>query len=233
VFFLALDTATRDTSVALLDGERTLAELCQPARSHSRTLLPLIDRLLTEAGLSREQLEGVAVGVGPGSFTGVRIGLTVAKALAFAGRLHLVGVSSLRALAENGRGLAEVVCPAIDALKDEVYAASYRFAPGRESQLEPPEARSPQRWAASLAAEHERLVVVGSGFARYREVFTAALGAGLVVSDDPSAHRMSAAALGRLAHPRLEQGPYDDPRELEPTYCRLSEAELARKRRRS
>jgi tRNA threonylcarbamoyladenosine biosynthesis protein TsaB len=217
----------------LLDGDRILAETCQPARSHSQTLLPIITDLLAEAGLEREQLEGLAVGIGPGSFTGVRIGLTMAKALAYAGGLGLVGVSSLQALAENGRGLAPVVCPAIDALKDEVYSACYRFDASGLTELEPPAARAPQPWAAALAAAHERLVVLGSGFERYQSIFEGALGEHLLVPDAPIAHRMSAGALGRLARPRLEQGPHDDPRVLEPSYCRLPEAELARKKRQS
>lgn len=227
---LALDTATRDTAVALLDGERLLAEAREPSRSHSKTLLPIIDRLVGEAGLEREQLEGLAVGAGPGSFTGVRIGLTVAKTLAYAGGLSLVGVSTLRALAENGRGLAEVVCPAIDALKGEVYAACYRLDGAGQIELDPPAARAPEAWAASLAANHKRFLVLGSGFTRYRQVFEDVLGSGLIEPEGGDVHRMSAASLGRLARPRLEQGPHDDPATLEPTYCRLSEAELARRR---
>ena len=227
---LALDTATRDTAVALLDGARCLARACEPSRSHSRTLLPMIDRLLAEAGLRREQIEGVAVGIGPGSFTGVRIGLTVAKTLAYAGGLRLAGVSSLRALAENGRDLAPLVCPAIDALKDEVYGACYRFDADPPAELDAPDARAPRAWAGSLANRGDGLVVLGSGLERYREVFAEALGAGLV-DPPPEAHKMDAAALGRLALTRLEQGPHDDPATLEPMYCRLSEAELARKRR--
>lgn len=230
---LALDTATRDTAVALLDGERLLAEACEPARSHSKTLLPIIDRLLGEAGLEREQLQGLAVGVGPGSFTGVRIGLTVAKSLAHAAGLHLVGVSTLRALAENGRGLAEVVCPAVDALKDEVYSARYQLGTAGPTELDPPDARAPRTWAEALAATGERLAILGSGFTRYRQVFEDVLGPKLVLPGQDQAHRLSAANLGRLALRRLEQGPHDDPVTLEPTYCRLSEAELARRRRKS
>lgn len=228
---LALDTATRDTAVALLDGDRLLAEACEPARSHSKTLLPMIERLLGQAGLEGEQLEGLAVGIGPGSFTGVRIGLTVAKALAHANGLRLVGVSTLRALAENGRGLAEVICPAVDALKDEVYSARYRLAGDDEAELDPPDARDPRAWAESLAATGQRLVILGSGFARYRQVFEDALGPDLLLPDEEGLNRLSAASLGRLARQQLERGPHADPATLEPTYCRLSEAELARRRR--
>ncbi len=231
VIILAFDTATRRTAVALLDGERLLAECSQPAGSHSKTLLFAVDELLRSCGVERGRLEGVAVGIGPGSFTGVRIGLTVAKTLAFARDVPLAGVSSLRALAENGVGLGDQVCPALDALKSEVYCARYAAEGGgldRLVEVEPADARDPRAWAAKLAGEAGTRVLLGSGLERYRTLFDIALGDRLVVPGRPELHRISAAALGRLAMERFVRGEADDPRSLEPMYCRLSEAELAR-----
>lgn len=224
---LALDTATRDSAVALLCGDQVLAEIREPAASHSRSLLPLIDRLLRGAGLEIRQVEAIGVGVGPGSFTGLRIGLSVAKTLAFGLRIPLAGVSSLRALAENGAGLGDWVCPALDALKGEVFSASYRVAQGRMDQVEPAAARDPEAWSLALGLQSGTRVVLGSGLLRYREQFESGLGPRLVVPAEPDAHRIRASALGRLAWQRLASGDSDDARTLEPLYCRLSEAELA------
>jgi tRNA threonylcarbamoyladenosine biosynthesis protein TsaB len=225
VLLLALDTSTSFTAVALLSGARPLAERQLSSGGHSRSLLLLVDELLAEAGRTRGELEGVAVGMGPGSFTGVRIGLSVAKTLAFARGLPLLGISSLRALAENGRELpADEVCPALDALKGEVFSARYRL-PSLEP-LEPEGARAPADWARALASTSARRAFLGSGAERFREVLTAALGERAVLPAEPGLHRVSAVALGRLALARWERGERDDPQTLEPLYCRLSEAEL-------
>ncbi|HSA23961.1 MAG TPA: tRNA (adenosine(37)-N6)-threonylcarbamoyltransferase complex dimerization subunit type 1 TsaB, partial [Myxococcota bacterium] len=148
-----------------------------------------------------------------------------AKLLAFARGLPLLGVSSLRALAENGRGLpAAEVCPALDALKGEVFSARFDL-PGLAA-LEPEGARAPADWARALAAAPVRRVFLGSGAERFRELLASALGAQALVPTEPELHRVSAAALGRLALARLARGERDDPEALEPLYCRLSEAEL-------
>lgn len=224
---LALDTATATSAVALLDGDRCLGERQVEAGGHSRGLLALIEELLGEVGWARRELQAVVVGVGPGSFTGVRIGLTVAKTLAYAGGLRLLGVSSLRALAENGRALAaDELCPALDALKGEVFSARLRGA----EVLEPEDARAPAAWARGLAAAPARRVFLGSGALRYRELLLELMGEQAIIPDTPGLHRISAAALGRLGAPRLERGERHDPRSLEPLYCRLSEAELGLRR---
>ncbi len=228
MLLLALDTSTPLTAVALLDGERLLAARRSAAGSHSRSLLPLVDELLAEARRSRRELEAVAAGLGPGSFTGVRIGLCVAKVLAFARALPLVGVSSLRALAENGRGLdGGEVCPALDALKGEVFSARYGL-PGLET-LEAEGARAPAAWARTLGDAPARRVFLGTGAERYRAELCAVLGDGAAIPAQPELHQISAASLGRLGLARLARGERDDPRTLEPLYCRLSEAELGRR----
>ena len=125
---LALDTSTLAASLALVDGPDVLAESnMPPTRTHSRILLPEIQRLLARVGLVIHDLDFIAVGLGPGSFTGLRIGLSAAKGLAWAAKKPLVGVPTLDALV---RGLApeDVIqaCPLIDARKGQVYSALYR-----------------------------------------------------------------------------------------------------------
>ncbi len=226
---LALDTATPITAVALLEADRVVVAAGRPGGQHSRALLPLVVAILDAAGWPADSIEAVAVGLGPGSFTGVRIGLTVAKTLASVRRLPLVGVCSLEALALNAEGTAGRVCPALDALKGEVFAACYAIGQLPPRVLSPPAARRPDEWAAELAVGGDQCILLGSGLERYRERFAAALGDRLQVPAGESAHRLSAARLGEIARERLQRGAVADPHRLEPLYCRLSEAELKRR----
>lgn len=219
--------------MALLDAGEVLAEHDEPSRNHSRTLLPAIDRLLRRQGLGPADLEAVAVGIGPGSFTGVRVGLALAKTIAFGLGIPPVGVSTLRALADNARMDERFdadlrVCPALDALKAEIYCAGYDQDPRGLETFEQEAARDPRSWAERLAMGDSKCLLLGTGVGRYRDVFTGVLGERAVIPDDERLHRVRAAAVGALALERLQRGLFDDPRTLEPNYCRLSEAELAR-----
>ena len=228
---LAMDTATRHCAVALFGPKGLMSEICRETDSHSLSLFEFIDELLDQTGCKRSELSAVAVGVGPGSFTGVRIGMTVAKTMAYCLGIPLVGISSLEALAKNGFELAETVCPALDALRDELFCARYQVGEGGLEPLAAPGARSPDALAGELKEGSGRCAMLGSGFLRYRSLFEDALGDRLVAPGEAGLHLISAAALGELALVRLNRGELDDPATLEPTYCRLSEAELARRKR--
>ncbi|MBN2493003.1 MAG: tRNA (adenosine(37)-N6)-threonylcarbamoyltransferase complex dimerization subunit type 1 TsaB [Deltaproteobacteria bacterium] len=236
LLLLALDTATRHSAVALLDGDAVLASACEPARNHSAGLLPAVDGLLRQVGLEPRDIEALACGIGPGSFTGIRIGLSTAKALAFSLDVPLVGVSSLRALAAGARAraaeLSAEICPALDALKGEVFCA--RMRPEQLETIQPERARAPGVWAADLAGGEGLRLIVGSGALRYGEVFVSRLEdrAAIPPADD-GLHRLSAVQTGLLALERLQRGERDDTASLEPLYCRPSEAELGRERKRA
>jgi tRNA threonylcarbamoyladenosine biosynthesis protein TsaB len=217
------------TAVALLEDDKVRGQVYQPAKNHSVTLLPAIDRLLSDNSITRDRLGAVAAGVGPGSFTGVRVGLTLAKSLAFALGIDLVGVSSLEALARNGRGgEGDWICPCLDALKKEVYGAKYKTD---GTCVEEEAAHDPRQWAEQLAGGGERCLLLGTGVARYREIFVEVLGDKAVIPEQEEKHRVSAAEVGLLGLERLRKGEKDDPRTLEPVYCRLSEAELMRSKK--
>lgn len=128
---LGIDTASPLASLALIAEGRILAEISEPATSHGATLPATVGRILHETGLEPGDLAAVAVGIGPGSFTGLRVGLSYAKGLAMAGGCAIVGVPSLDAMALCAleKGMAEpdhIICPVLDARKGEVYAALYR-----------------------------------------------------------------------------------------------------------
>ncbi len=134
---LGIDSATLVAGMAVVEGERVIVEgFLQTRKTHSERLLPLIDFWLREAELSLSDLDGVAVTLGPGSFTGLRIGLATAKGLALGAGKPLVGIPTLDALALNLTGVPGFICPILDARKSEVYTAVYVSPePGRLIRL--------------------------------------------------------------------------------------------------
>ncbi|MDZ4861787.1 MAG: tRNA (adenosine(37)-N6)-threonylcarbamoyltransferase complex dimerization subunit type 1 TsaB, partial [Candidatus Hydrogenedentes bacterium] len=133
---LAADTSTPVNTVAVCEGERILAEaVVDCGRAHAERLMGTVDWVLREAGLSLNDLELLAVSIGPGSFTGLRIGVSAWKGLAFASGLPLVGVPTLDALTRLGAFHDATVCPMLDAKMKEVFAAVYRFEGGAREKI--------------------------------------------------------------------------------------------------
>ncbi len=203
---LAWDTATAATVVAF--GEVELRHDPPPGErpGHTRELLPLAARALAEAGAEWEDIARLVAGVGPGSFTGLRIGLATARALAQGRGIPLVGVSSLRAVAAGagageGEGDPEVVLAVLDARRGEAFAAAWA---GSRPLLEPA-ALGPEALTAAVAAlPGAPPLALGDGALRYRAALAAA-GARVPAEDDPR-HRLSARALARLGA-ELPPGP--------------------------
>jgi len=174
---LAFDTSTPVTAVALLDAGRVLAEDERPNEDrHGDVLLPRVRELLARAGIALARVELIAVGIGPGSFTGLRIGLASAKGLALATGLPVRGVCSLRALAAGAGDVAELCVATLDAGKGEVFAGVFaRGADGGEPWLAPLRA-SPEAAGAQLAAacaNAASVVVTGTGVRRYPQLLAA------------------------------------------------------------
>lgn len=214
--------------VALLEGPVLVAEYTlNVAATHSERLLGAIDRLLSDAGWTPRSLDGIACAVGPGSFTGLRIGVSTAKGLAFALGVPVVGVPTLDAMAESVPLPAFPVCPALDAKKEEIYTALYDPAPAG--------VRRRTDWmvirpAAFLETVEGPVIFLGSGAQLYRELICRRLGsrAHFVPAHFRSPSAASVAELGRRA---LEGGQRQDPEALTPLYIRPSEAELKRRER--
>lgn len=223
---LAVDTATLQAGVALVDETgRELASRRARVTTHSEQLLTLIAEVLAEAGHGPGDLWGAACGAGPGSFTGLRIGLATVKGLCLSSSTPLLMVSSLAALAARAPEGALVV-PCIDAWKGEVYAGFYRRGASSSGEplalLEAEAVLPPERLVAWLQARAaaEPVHLVGDGAARYPQLSEVT---GVIHVDrappDP-------ADVGRLAALRLLRGEADDLAAAVPSYIRPSEAEL-------
>lgn len=224
MMILALETATLVSSVALASEERLLAELTTAARlTHSETLLPHIQKVLEMAGVERSELSAVAVSIGPGSFTGLRIGLATAKGLAYALGLPVVGVSTLAAMAANFPVEGSIVATMLDAQKGNVYLELYRTAPKGPELVAPVE-------ILPLAEALERCAALGEPVMLAGDIAAKKLrGKELpprVFLAPPSHVLPRAAAVAELARARLERGETDNVMDLAPTYIRRSEAEV-------
>ena len=226
---LGLDTATAPGSVALADAGRLLAErTLAERRGHARDLLSRVDALIAEAGLSPRRLTGIGVAVGPGSFTGLRIGMATAKGLAYSLQIPLAGLSTLESLARSAaRALpspASLLCPAIEAGRGEVYAALFRApAGGPVDRLTPDRSWRPRDLAAELPPE---TTLVGNGSASTAE---AARSRGLVVAILEPCPAL-AGAIALRAGEVIRPGEGFRPGELRPNYVRPSGAETTRRR---
>lgn len=216
---LAVETSTLAGGVALLDGDRVRGEyVLDVSATHSERLLPAIDRLLADAGWAPADLEGLAVGVGPGSFTGLRIGLAAVKGLALALGIPVAAVPTLDAMAATLPFAALPVCPVLDARKGEVYACRYRWeGEGWRREWEYL-AVPPQALAARL---EEPTILLGDGAAAVRSPH--------VRLAPPHRRLPSPAAVGVLGLARLRAGETVAPAALVPIYLRPSEAELKRR----
>ncbi|MFF5996590.1 tRNA (adenosine(37)-N6)-threonylcarbamoyltransferase complex dimerization subunit type 1 TsaB [Lysinibacillus sp. KU-BSD001] len=127
MIWLGIDTANAPLSVAIVEDGKVVAEVVQHIkRTHSIGAMPAVEELFTKANMKPAQIDAIAVSEGPGSYTGVRIGVTIAKTLAWTLKKPLVGVSSLQALAANAKLFNGVICPLFDARRHNVYAAAYR-----------------------------------------------------------------------------------------------------------
>ncbi len=228
---LAVDTATHSCSVAITAQSSLLAEITRVSReTHSRHLLNMIEEVLAIAGVSLEAVDGFAVTRGPGSFTGLRIGLSVVKGMALARQKPVVGVSSLEALAFPFFMTPHLICTMMDARKSEVYVAGYRYRSDENGlpvlicdipeQVLPPE--------KALAYFNEPCFFVGTGSAVYHADITCHFQkTGQTARFAPSSMNLvRAASVAQLSLNRFKDNQDDNIAALKPRYIRRSDAEL-------
>jgi len=233
---LGIETSGNIGGFAVVEDERLLAEVASDITGrHVERSDAMIEHVLDCAGTAISDLAAVAVSLGPGSFTGLRVGLALAKGLCFGRGLPLVGVPTLDAMAGALVGAAGLVVPVRDARRGEIYFALYGAAGGALSRLSDYRALAPEALADELLAQAgqgeagaagraAQLVLVGDALARYGETLRSRLGARMVAAPEvlwPPRPAIVAALGGRL----LAEGKTADLDEIEPIYVRASEAE--------
>lgn len=228
MLILGIETSTNTGSIALASDEGVIAQYSLNIEvTHSERLMPTVDRVLNDTGLAVSQFDGFAVAIGPGSFTGLRIGLATVKGLALATGKPVAAVPTLQALARNIPFAAHPVCPMLDARKNEVYAALYTFD-GSVLMQTMPEAVIPLARVGDLIAG--KTVFTGEASCYYRRELEGILGDRALFAP-LSVILPSGASVAEVGLEMIRSGRHADPDSLTPLYIRRPEAEVAWEKR--
>jgi tRNA threonylcarbamoyladenosine biosynthesis protein TsaB len=223
---LAIESATPCGSVALVERGEVLREtILPPGRQASETFLAAVSGLFSPGGPSPRRVTCLAVSAGPGSFTGLRVGMAAAKGLCFGWGIPLVRVPTLAALASRFPAGGRTVCPVLDARKKEVYAAFFRWEGGTLSRRSPDLALPPGSLPERVP--EGEILFCGDAVGPFGAMFRERLGSRAELVEGPEG-LPRAGAVGLLGEAAFREGAAEDPRESIPRYLRPSEAELSR-----
>lgn len=224
MLILGIETAAAQVGCAVGGHEGVLASFhAARRRRHVEALAPAIQFTCAQAGITLDELGAIAVDIGPGLFSGLRVGVTTAKTLAQALRLPIVGVSSLDLLAFPVRFSSRLIVPVIDARRGEVFYGFYRQVPGGVQRLAEYSLGRPDDLVSELVARGEDALLVGDGAVRYADELDDVTG-----GEEASMSNAypSAADLVQLAHPRAMREEFVPASEVEPLYLRKTDAEI-------
>jgi tRNA threonylcarbamoyladenosine biosynthesis protein TsaB len=214
---LAIDTSTDYLSVAISDGAKTIARYHRPShRNHSRLLMPVISDLLIKAGSRLGDMGAFAVSIGPGSFTGLRIGVATVKGLAYSTGKPIVTVPTLDVIARNAAAFGGVICPVLDAKKNKVYACLYR-SDGKAFRKLTKYLLAPAAEILKMTAKYDKVLFLGDG--------TALVGAGQAVER----WHPKASVVAELAAESFRKKRFVSPQKLEPMYIYSRECDITGK----
>jgi len=223
---LGIEAATPVASVAVAAKDKIMAErMVNNQRTHSVNLLPMIRDVLNDSGIEKHDLSGIAVSNGPGSFTGLRIGMSTAKTLAQVLGLPTVGVPTLQALSYPMAGLPGIMCPVLNARKSELYTAIYQSKNGRQVCLVPAFASGVKRLAEILLSYNEPVMFLGDGLSVFKKELTELMGASAIFAPDCGSFPRGG-AVAEIGMQLILSGKTEDPLKLLPQYVRKSEAEI-------
>lgn len=224
MLILGITTSTAQVGCAIGGHEGVLGAVhSSRGRRHAETLTPAIEFLCRQTRVELGEIGAIAVDLGPGMFTGLRVGVSAGKALAHARRLPMVGVASLDLLAFPLRHSPRRIVCALDAGRGELFHASYRQSPGGVQRITDPAVSTPADLASDLAAVGEEVLLAGDGALRYRSQLE---GIRRVELADAGEAYPQAGSLVQLAHARALREDFVSPVELAPLYLRMPDAEI-------
>lgn len=228
MFVLGIDTATRVAGAAVIGDDRLISErFVNNLKTHSQNIIPMIRQVMEDAGIKPTDLHGIAVTGGPGSFTGLRIGMSVAKTMGLVLNIPVLAISTLKVLAWNVYRTEGLICPILDARKNEVYTCIYRSGPDRHlEELAEPAALSLEGLFSKLSRfESDKITFLGDGVPVYGSAIREELGPRALFATKINCFPR-AAAVAELGLAQLKEGRLSDSTFLQPVYLRKSEAEL-------
>ena len=224
MLILGVESATSQVGCAIGGHEGVLASAHSlRGRRHAETITPQIDFVRRQARIDLHEISVVAVDLGPGLYTGLRVGIATAMATAYALDVPMIGVPSLDLLAFPVRFSPRLIVAVIDARRDEVFHAFYRHVPGGVQRVTEPGVSSPDDLAAEILASGEECLLVGDGALRYSESFG---GLSRVDIAEQALAYPNAASLVQLAHARALREEFVKPWEIEPLYMRMPDVEI-------
>lgn len=224
MLILGISTSTKQVGVAIGGHEGVLASSHSArGKRHAENLAPAIDFVRRQARVELDDISVVAVDIGPGLFTGLRVGIAAAKAMAHALRVPMIGISSLDLLAWPVRHTAREIVAVIDARRGEVFYARYRPTPGGVQRIGEPVVATPDDLRADLEATDADYLVIGDGGLRYADELDGIIR--VEIAEQHLAHP-SAASLVQLAHAKAIREDFVQPWQLEPLYLRPPDAEI-------
>lgn len=224
MLILGVESATAQVGCAIAGHEGVIASThSAKGRRHAESLAPQIDFTLGQAGISIDEVGCVAVDIGPGLFTGLRVGISTAIAAAFGLSVPMIGVSSLDLVAFPVRHTRRLVVACLDARRGEVFTAFYRQVPGGLQRVAEPHVSRPEDLQAELQAGGTECLIVGDGGRRYHEMLSSV--SKVEIADESLAYP-SANSLVTLAHARAMREEFVQPTEISPVYLRRPDAEI-------
>lgn len=227
---LGIETATLVAGVALYGKDKVISEhFINNRKTHSQNLMPMVKEVLEEGGITPKDLDGIAVSMGPGSFTGLRIGMATAKTLGQVLNKPVIGVPTLDALANNLFGVSGIICPILDAKKNQVYSAFYQMEEGKLGLQTEYMAIGVEEVCAKIRTQVSlnggKVTFLGDGVPVFKELILQELGDVAQFANDINSLPRGA-SIAQLGHAYLAQGKTDSYISLQPLYIRQSEAEL-------
>lgn len=231
---LALDSSGLVASVAVVEDDGVNSNLLAEytvnyKKTHSQTLLPMLDEIVKMIELDLKTIDAIAVAAGPGSFTGLRIGSATAKGLGLALEKPLVAVPTVDGLAYNLYGTDRIICPLMDARRNQVYTGIYEFRENCLTVIEPQMAVGIEVVAEKLCKLNREVIFLGDGVPVFRQRLTETLMTGQRFSFAPAhLNKQRAGAVGALALQYIREGKTQSAAEHQPEYLRLSQAERER-----